>query len=99
MASSPAAPAAVEHDPAARRFLVRLEGHEAELTYHLAGDSALVIDHTGVPAEIGGRGVAAQLVRAAFELARGRGWKVVPACSYAAVWAGRHPEFADLVAG
>lgn len=86
----------IQHDAAARRFHTRLDGHEAEATYRLR-DGVMVIDHTGVPSAIGGRGVAGHLVRAAFAHAREAGWKVVPACSYAAVWVARHPEYADLV--
>jgi len=54
--------------------------------------------HTGVPAAIGGRGVAAALVRAALDHARGEGLKVVPACSYVAAYFKRHPQDADLLA-
>ena len=88
---------AVQHDPARQRFHLQLEGHEAELDYHLQ-DGRMVIDHTGVPQAIGGRGLAARLMQAAFEHARSQGWRVVPACSYAQTWLARHPDYADLVA-
>lgn len=86
----------IHHDPAALRFSTRVDGHEAELLYSMRGGH-MVIDHTGVPDAIGGRGVAAALVRAALEHARAQGWRVVPACSYSAVYVQRHPEYADLV--
>jgi predicted GNAT family acetyltransferase len=86
----------LHHDPAARRFSARLDGHEAELDYALRG-GRMVIEHTGVPEAIGGRGVAAALVKAALEHARAQGWRVVPACSYSAAYVQRHPEYADLV--
>lgn len=88
----------IRHEPEARRFRTDLEGHEAELTYRLDGP-LMVIEHTWVPQAIGGRGIAAQLVRSAFEHARDQGLRVVPACSYAAVWVNRHPEFAATLAG
>lgn len=88
----------VHHDPAARRLHTRVEGHEAELRYSLR-DGRMVIDHTGVPDAIGGRGIAGILVKAALDLARARGWRVVPACSYSAAYVQRHPEYADLIQG
>lgn len=90
-------PVPVQHDAGRQRFHLQLEGHEAELTYHVR-DGALVIDHTGVPQAIEGRGLASRLVRAAFEHARGQGWRVIPACSYARVWVERHPDYAGQVA-
>lgn len=87
---------AIAHDPAARRFSVDVDGHRAVLEYQL-GDGTLAITHTGVPAAIGGRGIASRLVEAAFAHARAAGLKVRPACSYAAAWVERHPEVSDLL--
>lgn len=85
----------IGHDRAAHRFELVVEGHLCELDYRLDG-GVMTIAHTGVPAVVGGRGIAGELVRTAFETARRKGWRVVPACSYAQAWLGRHPEFADL---
>jgi predicted GNAT family acetyltransferase len=85
----------IVHDQAARRFIIVVDGVEAELEY-LLGEHAITITHTGVPPAIGGRGVAGALVHAAVEFARGAGLKVVPACSYAEAWMRRHREYADL---
>ncbi|WP_299342350.1 GNAT family N-acetyltransferase [uncultured Pseudoxanthomonas sp.] len=86
----------LHHDAASRRFSTRLEGHEAELVYSLR-DGRMIIEHTGVPEAIGGRGIAAALVKAALHHARTQGWRVVPACSYSAAYVQRHPQYADLV--
>jgi predicted GNAT family acetyltransferase len=88
----------VHHDPDAHRFHTRVDGLEAELLYSLR-DGRMVINHTGVPDRIGGRGVAAALVKAALDHARAQGWRVVPACSYSAAYIERHPEYAELVDG
>ena len=82
----------VQHDAANQRFTTTVDGHAAELAYQLT-DGRMVITHTGVPSAIEGRGVASDLVRAAFEQAREQHWSVRPACAYAAAWAERHPEF------
>ena len=87
----------VTHRPDAQEFSTEVDGHRAELRYRLR-DGVMTIVHTGVPEEIGGRGVAAELARTALETARANGWKVVPACAYAEVFMRRHPEYADLLA-
>ena len=86
----------VHHDKQAREFSAEIEGHRAELQYRLH-DGVMTIVHTGVPEEIGGRGVAAELMRTALEAARANGWKVVPACEYAAAFMRRHREYGDLL--
>lgn len=85
------------HDAGAHRFQTEVEGHRGVLDYTLH-DGVMTITHTGVPSAIGGRGVAAALTRFALEVARRERWTVVPACSYAAAFVRRHPEFADLLA-
>lgn len=86
----------IHHDCTARRFEATVDGHRCEVDYQLA-DNVMTITHTGVPAAVGGRGLAGELVAAAFAAARAAGWKVHPACSYAAGYAQRHPELADLL--
>jgi predicted GNAT family acetyltransferase len=57
----------------------------------------VILDHTFVPDELRGHGIAATLVRAALNEARQRRWKTVPRCSYVVGFIERNPEFADLV--
>lgn len=87
----------IRHDRNARRFETVVEGHRCELDYQLSG-GVMTITHTGVPAAVGGRGIAAALVKQAFATAREEGWKVRTACSYARVYAERHPELSPLLA-
>lgn len=87
----------VQHDGAAHVFVAVVDGERCVLEYDLSG-STMTITHTGVPAAVGGRGIAADLMRSAFETARAQGWKVIPACSYARVFIERHAEYADLLA-
>ena len=85
------------HEPAAGRFSARVEGWACLLESRLQG-TAMTILRTEVPEAVRGRGIAAELVRAAFEAARSAGWRVVPACAYAAAWVRRHPGYDDLLA-
>jgi predicted GNAT family acetyltransferase len=85
----------ITHDRDAHRFATRVDGAESVLEYELV-DGVMTIEHTGVPPAWRGRGIAAALVEIAQAAARRAGWKVVPACSYAAAWMQRHPEFDDL---
>ena len=89
-------PLQIQHNTDASRFTTEQDGHEAELVYRRKGDR-LIIEHTGVPEAIGGRGIAGELVRAALDYARSAGLRVVPACSYSADYIHRHPEYVDLV--
>jgi predicted GNAT family acetyltransferase len=56
----------------------------------------MTITHTRVPPEIGGRGIAAELMRAALQVAAERGLSINPACSYAAAYMRKHSQ-ADKV--
>jgi hypothetical protein len=79
----------IDHDPAMQRLTTEVDGRTGELDYTLNG-SVMNITHTRVPAAIGGRGVAAELMRAALRLAADRGWSVNPVCSYAVEYLKRH---------
>ncbi|WP_240906133.1 GNAT family N-acetyltransferase [Thermomonas sp. HDW16] len=85
----------IRHDAAHHRFVTEVDGHVAFVEYE-PGASAIAITHTIVPAAIGGRGIAGNLVRAVLLHARNEGLKVEPLCSYADAWMRRHPEFEAL---
>jgi predicted GNAT family acetyltransferase len=86
----------VQHDPTVHKFFARVEGREGELKYRQDGGRMEILSTT-VPAAIGGRGIAAQLVKTALEFARSNGWRVKPTCSYAAAYIRQHPGYADMV--
>lgn len=81
----------IEHDPSGHRFSTQIEGSDAVLDYSLASN-VMTITHTSVPPAIAGRGIAAELMRAALKAARASGWSVHPACSYAAAYMRKHPH-------
>lgn len=66
------------------------------LTWEPQGDGVRVATHTVVPPEIGGRGIAAQLVKRLVQDAKDHGFKIVPQCSYVAKKFDDNPEWADL---
>lgn len=88
---------AIHHSPSRSRLETTVDGSVSVLDYHLQG-RVMTITHTGVPPALRGRGIAASLVQAAFALAKEQGWRVAPACSYAAAWAQRHPGVAAWLA-
>lgn len=81
----------VEHNPQAQRFECTVDGLLCSADYRLSED-VMVIYHTGVPQALAGRGIAAKLVRAAFDHARAAGLKIVPRCSYVQAWLQRNPD-------
>lgn len=84
----------INHDPNGHQFTAEVDGFRAELEYTPA-DGVMTITHTRVPQAIGGRGVAAELMRAALKVAGERGWSVNPACSYAAAFMRKHAQARD----
>jgi uncharacterized protein len=79
------------------RLEVSVEGHVAELVYR-RDDQRLVIEHTGVPPELEGRGIGGALVTAAIDDAVERGLRVVLECPFARGWLERHPDVGGRVA-
>jgi predicted GNAT family acetyltransferase len=73
------------------RFETIIDGRLAELTYSVDGER-LVLLHTGVPDELGGRGLAGELVKAATRRAVADDLTIVPMCSYARTWLEKHPD-------
>jgi predicted GNAT family acetyltransferase len=87
----------VVHNAGASRFELRSQGQLCIAKYEVI-DGVMWLTHTETPPALRGRGLAAQVVRAALDHARAHGLKVRPACSYVRTYLRRHPEAQDLLA-
>jgi len=81
------------------RWMVVVDGHEAEMTYSRASAALIIIDHTEVPDTLRGRGVGQALVRRAVEDARREGFRIIPLCPFAKAQFERHAEWRDVLSG
>ena len=86
----------VRNNEAESRFEVTVDGALAVAAYELR-EGEIIFTHTEVPPEVGGRGVAQQLVKTGLEHARANDLRVVPLCSYVESYIKRNPQYQDLV--
>ena len=80
------------HYPEKLRFELKQDGLTAFVQYRLGNN--LDIIHTIVPEPLEGQGIAASLVKAAFDYALENQLKPRAVCSYAVAWLKRHQEYA-----
>ncbi len=87
-----------EDTPSGGRYVGRVEGKpEAEMTFSKAGEKFLIIDHTGVPDDLGGLGVGKALVEYMVMDVRARGLKVIPLCPFTKATLQKHKEWQDIL--
>jgi predicted GNAT family acetyltransferase len=80
------------------RYILPMQGGgEAELTFVESGPKHIIVDHSWVPPEHRGRGVALKLVEKAVEDARAAGLIITPLCRYVAAEFRRHPQWEDVL--
>jgi predicted GNAT family acetyltransferase len=89
----------VEHEDlgARGRYFIRLaDGTEGEMTYRKVRDGVVAIDHTYVPDQHRGQGIAEKLVKVGVGDIKAQNLKIIPLCWYVAAQFRRHPEWEDL---
>lgn len=80
------------------RYVARIPGKpEAEMTFSKAGEKILIIDHTGVPDQLGGLGVGKAPVEYMVHDVRARGLKIIPLCPFTNATIRKHPEWQDIL--
>jgi len=90
----------VVDNPDRHRFELPLDGEDIAAAYYRRdANGHIVLTHTEVPSEYGGRGFASTLARGIFDTARERGDKLVLQCPFMAAWFAKHPDYGDVVAG
>ncbi len=70
----------------------------AEMTYSMASENLMIIDHTEVAGSLRGKNVGYQLVKKAAAFAREKQIKIIPLCPFAkAVFEKKKDEFEDVL--
>jgi hypothetical protein len=79
-------------------FYIEIEGlKKAEMTYVMAGETKMIIDHTEVLSELSGTGAGKMLVEKAVEYARENRIKILPLCSFAKAVFEKTPSYTDVL--
>jgi predicted GNAT family acetyltransferase len=86
----------VTHDESAKQFVVHGDGDDAYIKYALPDAGTIDLQHTFVPQNDRGQGVADALARAAFAYARAQGLRVIPTCPFIQRWLARHKDYQNL---
>ena len=83
------------------RYVAQAPGFDevAELTYSRANAALIIVDHTGVPDSMRGRGVGVRLAERVVADARELGFKIIPLCPFFKAQASRHPDWSDVIQG
>lgn len=87
----------VHDNPARQRFELQAQGSVAFIDYRRDGN-VVALTYAEVPHALRGGGIGSTLVRGTLLLARERGDRVIPVCSFVAAYVARHAEFRDLLA-
>lgn len=92
---------AFNEDNGRGRWSLPVEGasEDAEMTFSRSSDTLIMIDHTYVPDEARGQGLAKKLAERAVADAREHGWKIIPVCPFFKAIAERHDDWDDVVRG
>lgn len=86
----------VADNAAENRYELVVDERTAFIDY-LEQPGVRVLTHTEVPESLSGQGIGSALVLGSLELARDRGLRIVPLCSFVAAYIRRHPEWAEIV--
>lgn len=86
----------VVHETDNNRFVIYSEGSEAYVEYKMKDDT-IDLYHTFTDPVLRGKGLAAHVVRAAFEYAKENNLKVIPTCSFVRSFVRRYKEYSELV--
>jgi len=86
----------VIHEKENQRFVIYNESNEVYVEYTMK-DNELNLYHTFTDPVLRGKGLAAQVVRAALEFAKENNLKVIPTCSYVHSFIAKNDEFKELV--
>ena len=88
---------AVRANDAESRYEIFVDDQLAGFADYRRHGSRADFVHTEIADEFGGRGLATELIRAALDDARRRGWQVRPYCEFVKAFIAKNEDYLDLV--
>lgn len=87
------------HDDGKKGFVEALEGTipAGKMTFTWAGETKLIIDHTEVGNDFGGKGVGKKMLMNLVEYAREKQVKILPICPFAAAMFKKDSTIGDVL--
>lgn len=87
------------HDDGKKGFVEALEGTipTGKMTFTWAGETKLIIDHTEVGTDFGGKGVGKKMLMNLVEYAREKDVKILPLCPFAAAMFKKDESITDVL--
>ena len=79
------------------RFETVIDGHKAIIEYSIMS-GVLSLNHTEVPKELAGQGVASEMTEKVLQQIELRDLKIIPACPFTKKYIDKHPEWKSIVA-
>lgn len=86
----------ITDNSALHRFELTENGKIVFANYRRAGN-VFTLPHVEADPALRGTGAAARLMEGIAALAREKGYRVIPTCSYARAWFRRHPAAGDVL--
>ena len=86
----------VIHEKENERFVIYVEGNEVYVEYTMRNNS-IDLHHTYTHPALRGKGLAALVVKAAFEFAKENNLKVIPTCSYVQAFVSKNNKYRELI--
>lgn len=68
------------------------------MTFSIAGEDKIIIDHTEVQKQFKGQGIGGKLMEFAVNDARANNYKIIPLCPFAKAEMNKHSEYLDVLA-
>lgn len=78
------------------RFETTVDGYKAIIEYSVS-PGILSLNHTEVPKELAGKGVASEMTEKALLEIELRGLKVIPVCPFTKKYIDKHPEWKSIL--
>lgn len=80
------------------QFVAYIDNKEVgKMTYSVAGDDKIIIDHTEANPEYSGQGIGKHMLYAAVQFSRENGIKIIPLCPFAKKMMDRDVSLQDVL--